>query len=137
MNDPGPLLVIVTGPTAIGKTRVSIHLAKVFSTEIISCDSRQFYQELNIGVARPSKEELASVPHHLIGCRSIQEAYNVYQFETDVLALCAKLFAKQGIVIMTGGSGLYVHAINQGIDEQPDPDPALREQLKKELQEER
>jgi len=135
MNDPEPSLVIVTGPTAIGKTRISIHLARTFSTEIISCDSRQFYRELNIGVARPSKEELTSVPHHLIGFLSIQDTYNVYKFETDVLALCNELFTRYGIVIMTGGSGLYIHAIIQGIDDLPDPDPALREQLKKELEE--
>ena len=136
MTDTGPLLVIVTGPTAVGKTHSSIHLANAFSTEIISCDSRQFYKELTIGVARPSDEELASVPHHMIGFRSIQEAYNVYQFETDVLALCAELFATHRVVIMTGGSGLYVRAITQGIDELPDPDPVLREQLKKEFEEE-
>jgi len=135
MNDPGPSLVIITGPTAIGKTRISIHLAKTFSTEIISCDSRQFYRELNIGVARPGMEELASVPHHMIGFLSIWDSYNVYKFETDVLALCKELFACHAIVIMTGGSGLYIRSIIQGIDDLPDPDPALREQLKKEFEE--
>ena len=135
MNDPGPSLVIITGPTAIGKTRISIHFAKTFSTEIISCDSRQFYQELNIGVARPNKEELASVPHHMIGFLSIQDSYNVYQFEQDALALCKELFASHAIVIMTGGSGLYIRSIIQGIDDLPDPDPALRKQLKKEFEE--
>ena len=87
-------------------------------------------------MARPSEEELTSVPHHLIGFLSIQDTYNVYKFETDVLALCNELFARYGIVIMTGGSGLYIHAIIQGIDDLPDPDPALRKQLKKELEEE-
>ena len=135
MNDPGPSLVIITGPTAIGKTCISIHLAKTFSTEIISCDSRQFYRELNIGVARPGMEELASVPHHMIGFLSIRDSYNVYQFETDALGLCKELFACHAIVIMTGGSGLYIRSIIQGIDDLPDPDPALREQLKKELEE--
>ncbi|MFC2102418.1 tRNA (adenosine(37)-N6)-dimethylallyltransferase MiaA [Bacteroidota bacterium] len=134
MTDVTSSLIVVTGPTAVGKTHLAIELAKAFSSEIISCDSRQFYQELNIGVARPSLAELSSIPHHMIGCISVAESYNAYRFETDVLELCAKLFQQNNKVVMVGGSGLYIHAVTHGIDELPDPDPLLRKRLKEKLQ---
>lgn len=134
MNDALPLLVILTGPTAVGKTSLAIALAKTYSSEIISCDSRQFYAELNIGVARPSPEELASVPHYMIGFLSVTDSFNAFRFETGILDLTRKLFQSKDMAIMVGGSGLYIHAVTHGIDQLPDPDPELRQQLKKKLQ---
>ncbi|NQV03120.1 MAG: tRNA (adenosine(37)-N6)-dimethylallyltransferase MiaA, partial [Bacteroidia bacterium] len=110
MTNALPFLIIVTGPTAVGKTHLAIELAKTYSTEIISCDSRQFYKELNVGVARPSAEELEAIPHHMIGFLSVRDSYNAYRFETDVLRLCGNLFLSSNRVIMAGGSGLYIHA---------------------------
>ncbi|TSA30617.1 MAG: tRNA (adenosine(37)-N6)-dimethylallyltransferase MiaA [Bacteroidetes bacterium] len=134
MTDPVPTLIILAGPTAVGKTSLAIDLARNLSTEIISCDSRQFYRELNIGVARPSEEELRAVPHHMIGFLPVTRHYNAYRFETDVLALCHRLFRRTNRLIMAGGSGLYIHAVAHGIDELPDPDPALRQKLKEDLE---
>ncbi|MBL7138463.1 MAG: tRNA (adenosine(37)-N6)-dimethylallyltransferase MiaA [Bacteroidales bacterium] len=128
-----PSLIIVTGPTAIGKTRLAIELAKTCSTEIISCDSRQFYQELNIGVARPSVEELEAIPHHMVGFLSVRDPYNAYRFENDVLGLCRNLFQSTSRIIMAGGSGLYIYAVTHGIDDLPDPDPTIRFELKEKL----
>jgi len=133
MIDALPSLVVITGPTAVGKTRLAIELAAGYSTEIISCDSRQFYQELNIGVARPSPEELSAVPHHMIGFLSVKDPYNAFKFETDALNLCSKLFTFNDKAVMVGGSGLYIHAVTHGIDELPDPDPDIRDQLKERL----
>ncbi len=133
MSDALPSLIVITGPTGIGKTRLAIDLAKTYSTEIISCDSRQFYRELNIGVAPPSVEEMETVPHHMVGFLSVRDTYNAHRFENDVLGLCRKLFQLSNRVIMAGGSGLYIHAVTHGIDDLPDPDPALRLQLKEKL----
>ncbi len=124
-------LIVVVGPTAIGKTKVSITLAQYFDTEIISADSRQFYQELKIGTAAPALSELAAVKHHFIGHLSINDYYNVSRFETDVLRLLEKLFVNHRFVVMTGGSGLYIDAVCRGIDDLPDPDPQLRKKIKK------
>lgn len=103
-------------------------------TEILSCDSRQFYQELNIGVARPSPEELAAAPHHFIASRSVTNPYNVYQYEMEALSLLETLFHKYDTVVAVGGSGLYVDALSQGIALLPDPAPGLREKLQQQLQ---
>lgn len=103
-------------------------------TEILSCDSRQFYQELNIGVARPSPEELAAAPHHFIASRSVTNPYNVYQYEMEALSLLETLFRKYDTVVAVGGSGLYVDALSQGIALLPDPAPGLREKLQRQLQ---
>lgn len=103
-------------------------------TEILSCDSRQFYQELNIGVARPSPEELAAAPHHFIANRSVNNPYNVYQYEMEALSLLETLFRKYDTVVAVGGSGLYVDALSQGIALLPDPAPGLREKLQRQLQ---
>ncbi len=120
-------LVVVTGPTAIGKTRVAIEIAKAFHTEIISCDSRQMYREMHIGTAVPSAEELATVPHHFIGNLSIHDYYNVSMFEQECLQLLDNLFQTYQTVIMTGGSGLYIDALCNGIDDFPTVDTEIRE----------
>ena len=128
------VLLVIVGPTAVGKTSAAIGLAKYIGTEIISCDSRQMYREMNIGTAVPSKEELAEVHHHFVGHLSVQDYYNVSMFEQDVLALLPGLFAKNRIVIMTGGSGLYVDAICRGIDDLPHADMELRNDLQEQYE---
>lgn len=127
-------LFVVVGPTAIGKTATAIRIAQELGTEILSCDSRQFYKELDIGVARPSATELAAVPHHFIANLSIHDTYNVSMYESDALALLNTLFATHDTAVAVGGSGLYVDALCQGIAAMPDPDPVIREQLKQQLQ---
>ena len=127
-------LITIVGPTAIGKTALSIELANHFNTEIISCDSRQFYKEMTIGTAVPDSEELAAATHHFIQNKSIFEEYNVGQFERDTLETLAVLFSKNPIQLMVGGSGLYVNAVLNGLDDFPDVDPSIREKLKQDLQ---
>lgn len=124
------ILKVIEGPTASGKTALAIEWALQAGTEIVSADSRQFYKELNIGVARPSAQELATVPHHFIACKSIFGYYSVSHYEQEALALINQLFERHDILIMAGGSGLYVNAVCHGIDELPDPSPQLRQQLK-------
>lgn len=128
-------LITIVGPTAIGKTSLSIQLAKYFQTEIISCDSRQFYKEMTVGTAVPGSSELAEVKHHFIQTRSVFEDYNVGDFERDALAKLNELFTQNQVVIMVGGSGLYVNAIIDGLDDFPDIDKEIRAQLKLDLQE--
>jgi tRNA dimethylallyltransferase len=122
--------VVVAGPTVVGKTAVGIRLAKALSTEIISCDSRQFYRELSIGTAKPTEAELAEVKHHFISNLSIHEYYNVSKFENEALTVLEVLFQKHDIVFMVGGSGLYIDAVTKGIDDQPDAKPETRKLLK-------
>lgn len=129
-----PLLICVVGPTAIGKTSLAIKLAQAFSTEIISADSRQFFKEMNIGTAVPSAEEMSAVPHHFIQNKSIIEDYSVGDFEREAIALLNHLFGKHEIVIMVGGSGLYVDAVVKGLDIFPEVPSEIREQLNSELQ---
>ncbi|MEE4258012.1 MAG: tRNA (adenosine(37)-N6)-dimethylallyltransferase MiaA [Bacteroidales bacterium] len=126
-------LIVVVGPTAIGKTAFAIKLAQHFNTEILSADSRQFYREMRIGTAYPEPEELTAAKHHFIGNLSIGDKYNVARYEREALALLDQLFKKHDKVILTGGSGLYVDAVCKGIDDLPDPDPALRNKLKQEM----
>ena len=126
-------LITVVGPTAIGKTSLGIDLAKHFNTEIISCDSRQFYKEMHIGTAVPEAEELAAAKHHFIQNRSIFEDYNVGDFEKDALQTLEVLFKKHNIVIMVGGSGLYVDAVLKGFDHFPKIDPDIRKELNERL----
>ena len=128
-------LISIVGPTAIGKTSLAIALAKHYKTEIVSADSRQFFKEMQIGTAVPSKEELATVPHHFIQHKSIFESYSVGDFEKKAIALLSNLFKNHDCVIMVGGSGLYVDAITKGLDEFPDVDPEIREDLNKILKE--
>ena len=128
------ILITIVGPTAIGKTALSIQLAKHFHTEILSCDSRQFYKEMRIGTAVPTTEELAIVKHHFIQNRSIFDDYNVGQFERDALAKLNELFLRNPIQIMVGGSGLYVDAVLKGLDHFPKIDSAIRENLQIQLE---
>ena len=113
-------LIIVVGPTAIGKTAMAIELAKHFKSEIVSCDSRQFYKEMNIGTAVPSLEELNAVPHHFIQNKSIFNKYTVGDYENESLEIIDKLFEKNPVQVVVGGSGLYVDAILHGFDQFPD-----------------
>lgn len=128
-------LISIVGPTAIGKTSLSLALAKHFSTEIISADSRQFFKEMSIGTAAPTPEELAVAPHHFIHHKSIEEDYSVGDFERDALRQLEELFQEHEKVIMVGGSGLYVDAVTKGLDKFPEVDPTIRERLNVELQE--
>ncbi len=128
-------LINIVGPTAIGKTALSISLAKEFNAEIISSDSRQFFKEMTIGTAVPEAEELASATHHFIQNKSIFEDYNVGQFERDALQKLNELFAKNPIQIMVGGSGLYVNAVINGLDDFPDVDASIREKLMQDFEE--
>lgn len=124
-----PTLIVIAGPTAVGKTQFCIALAKQYGCSIISADSRQFYREMNIGTAAPTKEEMGNIPHYFVGHLSIKDYYSVSRFEQDVLKLLPTLFQQTNTVIMTGGSGLYLDAVCYGIDELPDPDPAIREEV--------
>ena len=128
-------LISVVGATAIGKTALSILLAKHFNAEIISCDSRQFYKEMTIGTAVPSNEELATAPHHFIQNRSIFDNYSVGDFEKDALLKLDALFEKSNIAIMVGGSGLYANAVIDGLDYFPEVDAQIRIDLNKKLEE--
>lgn len=128
-------LLNIVGPTAVGKTALSISLAKHFNAEIISSDSRQFFKEMTIGTAVPKAEELAATTHHFIQNKSIFEDYNVGQFERDALKTLAVLFKKNPIQIMVGGSGLYANAVLNGLDDFPDIDASIRKNLVKDWQE--
>lgn len=127
-------LITIVGPTAIGKTALSIKLAQHFNAEIISCDSRQFFKEMTIGTAVPEPEELAAAPHHFIQNKSIHKNYSVGHFEREALEKLEELFSKHNIVIMVGGSGLYVDAVINGLDYFPEIDPSVRENLNKRLE---
>lgn len=122
-------VIIVAGPTAVGKTAYAVRLAQELGTEIVSCDSRQFYRELNIGVARPSDEELAAVQHHFIACRSVTEPYNIFDYHRDATELINRLIETHGCAIVVGGSGLYIDALLNGVSRMPDPTPELRASL--------
>ena len=122
-------VIVLTGPTAVGKTAYAIRTALEHRTEIISCDSRQMYREMRIGTAVPSDEELAAVPHHFIGNLSITDYYNASRFETDALRLLDELFARHDTVVMCGGSGLYIQAFWHGMDEFPEINPDVRRQV--------
>lgn len=127
---------MILGPTGVGKTIAGIEVAKKLNTEIISCDSRQIYKELKIGTAVPSDNELAEVKHNFIQTRSIHDYYNASMFEHEVLVLLDKLFVKYEHVLMIGGSGLYINAVCNGIDDLPTVDPDLRNELIKKYENE-
>lgn len=127
-------LISIVGPTAIGKTALSVKLAKHFKTEIISADSRQFFKELSIGTAVPNQEELNAARHHFIHHKSIHDFYNVGAFEKDALQSLNTLFESRNVVIMVGGSGLYIDAVTKGLDDFPEVDKNIRETLNKNLE---
>jgi tRNA dimethylallyltransferase len=122
-------LIVLLGPTGVGKTDVSITLATHFNCDIISADSRQFYKEMIIGTAVPAEEQLKKVKHHFIRFISVKDYYSSSLFERDVLTLLPQLFEKTNLTIMSGGSGMYVDAVCSGIDDIPDVDPAIREKF--------
>jgi tRNA dimethylallyltransferase len=127
-------LLTIIGPTAIGKTALSLALANHFGSEIVSCDSRQFYKEMQIGTAVPSQTELSIAPHHFIQTKSIFEPYSVGDFEREALQKIEELFTQQNVQIMVGGSGLYVDAILKGFDDFPAIEPSVREEIKREYE---
>lgn len=126
-------LLIICGPTASGKTALAIQLAKYYKTDIISADSRQFYREMCIGTAKPTDDELAAVKHHFINSHSITENFTIGDFEKECLALLTKLFKHHDIVVMAGGSGLYIKGVCEGFDALPVADAAIRNWLNSEL----
>ena len=126
---PLKTLIILLGPTGVGKTALSIGIAYHFRTEIISCDSRQLFKEMTIGTAVPSEELLNQIPHHFVRSHSISDNYNAARFETEVLERLQILFATHRVVLMTGGSMLYIDAVCKGIDDLPDIDPEFRTTL--------
>lgn len=130
----GKHLIVLAGPTASGKTATAIKLAKAFDAEIISADSRQFYKELSIGTAAPTAEELAQVKHHFVHNLSIEDKYDVADYERDVLSFLKQYFKTKDIAIMTGGSGLFIDAVCNGLDEMPDISEEVRNRVSKMLE---
>ncbi len=128
-----PTLQIILGPTAVGKTDYAIAEALRVGSPVVSCDSRQLYRELRIGVARPDDAQLAAVPHYFIADRSISEPCSAGAYELEALQLLEKLFRDHETVVMAGGSGLYIDALCNGLDDFPDADPELRAQLSERL----
>lgn len=124
-----PLLIVVVGPTGVGKTAVAIQLARHFNTEIISADSRQLFREIPVGTAAPSAEEMQGVPHHFIGNLSVAQRSDAGQWAIEARRLIETLFKKYDVLICAGGSGLYVDALLNGMDELPERDDALRKEL--------
>ncbi|WP_316824989.1 tRNA (adenosine(37)-N6)-dimethylallyltransferase MiaA [Pedobacter miscanthi] len=129
-------LISIVGPTAIGKTALAIQVARHFDTEIISADSRQFFREMAIGTAKPDAEELAAAKHHFIDSHSVSQLFSTGDFETEGLKTLEEIFEKHDLAIMVGGSGLYVNALLNGLDEMPDIDLSIREKLNKQFEEE-
>ncbi|MBO3270432.1 tRNA (adenosine(37)-N6)-dimethylallyltransferase MiaA [Hymenobacter defluvii] len=128
-----PTLLVIAGPTAVGKTALCVALAQQLGTEIVSADSRQFFREMSIGTAKPTPAEMQGVPHHFINSHSITESYNAGRYEVDCLALLDQLFQRHRVVILTGGSGLYLQAVTDGFDALPTIDPAVRVGIQQEL----
>ncbi|BDS13369.1 tRNA (adenosine(37)-N6)-dimethylallyltransferase MiaA [Aureispira anguillae] len=129
MNENKKYLLVIEGPTASGKTALAIGLAQYFKAEILSCDSRQFFKEMTIGTAKPTTEELAAAVHHFVDCLSIEQAYNIGDFERDALSFLTTYYKEHDLAIMVGGSGLYSRAVCHGIDEYPAVDKGIREAL--------
>ena len=125
----GKHLITIIGPTAIGKTTLAIKIANYFKTEIVSADSRQFYKEMNIGTAKPSTSELNSIKHHLINNKSVNDDYNIYDYEKDALKSIESIFNKKDIAILVGGSGLYINTVLYGLDEIPGISAEVRNSL--------
>ncbi|GIV39644.1 MAG: tRNA dimethylallyltransferase 1 [Thermonema sp.] len=127
-------LVVVTGPTAVGKTALCVELAQALQTEIVSADARQIYREMRIGTARPTQEEMGGVVHHFIASHSIHDNYSAGKYEADALRLLSSLFERYDTLLLTGGSGLYIKAVCSGLDNFPEIPPSIRQQLQQELE---
>ena len=136
MSKSHKYLIVVAGPTAVGKTALCIQLAQHLRTEIVSADARQCYQGMAIGTAQPTAQELQAVPHHLVNFLPVQQIYSAGMFERDVLSTLDRLFCKHDCVLMTGGSGLYIQAVCQGLDTMPWVDAPIRATLNTRLQQE-
>ncbi|MCO5233691.1 MAG: tRNA (adenosine(37)-N6)-dimethylallyltransferase MiaA [Chitinophagales bacterium] len=136
MQNNLPKLIIIGGPTAIGKTSLAIELAQKFNTEIISADSRQIYKQLNIGVGRPSPIELSQIKHHLIACIDIHQHYHTADFERDALQILDNLYLKKDVAIVCGGTGLYIQTLCDGIDNMPTIQPEIRHKLNQQYEKE-
>ena len=128
-------LIVLVGPTAIGKTAASIQIAKELNCPIVSADSRQFFKEMSIGTAKPTAEEMQGVSHYFIDSHSIKNDYNVGKYETEAIALLDKLFLTNKTVVLVGGSGLYIDAICKGFDELPEADIEVRNKINSLLEE--
>lgn len=126
---PNKTLIIIVGPTAVGKTDLCVKLAKLLDTEVVSADSRQFYRELAIGTAKPTEAEMDGVVHHFINSHSIHDYYSVGDFERDCLKVLEEIFSRKDVAILTGGSGMFIKMITDGIDEMPEADLELRQKL--------
>lgn len=126
-------LIVIGGATATGKTRVGIELANQFNTDIINADSRQFFKEMSIGTAKPTKEELSQAKHHLVDSLSVEENYSVGDFERDTLKILDEIYSKKDVAVLVGGSGLYIRAICEGLDEFPEIPKGLRAKLDNEI----
>jgi len=122
-------LILIAGPTAVGKTQLSLSIAEQYKTDIISCDSRQFYKEMCIGTAVPNADELSRIKHHFIQNLSIEDNYSIGQFERDALAKIETLHKKNNVVVMVGGSGMYIDAVCKGLDDFPPVPDSIREEL--------
>jgi tRNA dimethylallyltransferase len=120
-------LIVIGGATASGKTRLAINIAQAFKTEILSADSRQFYREMSIGTAKPTTEELAAAPHHFVGNLSIHDYYSVGDFERDAMGVLDKIFEKNDVTVMVGGTGLFIRAVCEGLDEFPETPLSIRQ----------
>ena len=135
MNTANKTLIVIAGPTAVGKTAIAIQVAKHYNTVVLSADSRQFYREMSIGTAKPDADELAAVKHHFIDSHSIKENFSVGDFEKQALALLDELFKEYDAVVMAGGSGLYIKAVCEGFDNLPVADPGIRHKLNQDFTE--
>lgn len=129
-------LIVIVGPTAIGKTALAIEVAKYFNTEIISADSRQFYREMEIGTAKPNAKELLAAKHHFINSHSVNELFSTGDFELEALKTIQQIFEQHDVAIMVGGSGLYINAVVNGLDEMPEINLQIREKLNLQFEEE-
>jgi tRNA dimethylallyltransferase len=127
-------LIIIAGPTAVGKTDLCVKLAQLLDTEVVSADSRQFYRELAIGTAKPTPEEMQGVTHHFVDSHSIHDYYSVGDYEKDCLAVLEEIFSRKDVAILTGGSGMFIKIVTDGIDEMPEADLALRTHLMNRLE---
>jgi len=129
LNEQQKYLVVIAGPTAVGKTALAIELARHFNSKIISADSRQFYKEMSIGTAKPSAEEMAMAEHFFINTKSIHDTYNIGEYEKEAVALLDELFREHRVLFLVGGSGLYINAVLYGMDEFEEVKPEVREEI--------